>query len=196
MKVKICGLKTKEQVDIAVTHGADYLGFVFAKSTRQITPEEVKEITKNVPKEVKKVGVFVSPIQSEVEATIQQAGLDLVQIHGDLTTENYTVPLIRAIPVNGMDQEKYIKETSAEFLLFDAPPKQFVGGNGEVFDWQQLDTSSIKNKKIIIAGGLTPENVQQAKQRFNPYAVDVSSGVETNGVKDPKKIIAFLKKAT
>lgn len=196
MKVKICGLKTKEQVDVAVAHGADYLGFVFAKSTRQITPEEVKEITKNVPKEVKKVGVFVSPIQSEVEATIQQAGLDMVQIHGDLTTENYTVPLIRAIPVNGVDQEKYIKETSAEFLLFDAPPKQFVGGNGEVFDWRQLDTSSIKNKKIIIAGGLTPENVQQAKQRFNPYAVDVSSGVETNGVKDPKKIIAFLKKAT
>lgn len=195
MKVKICGLKTKEQVDVAVAYGADYLGFVFAKSKRQISPEKAKEITKNVPKEVKKVGVFVSPTQSDVEEIIQRAGLDMVQIHGASTTENFSVPLIRAIPVDGMEQEKRMEETAAEFLLFDAPPKQFVGGNGEVFDWQQLDTSAIKTKKIIIAGGLTPENVQQAKQRFDPYAVDVSSGVETNGVKDSTKIIAFLKKA-
>ncbi|OJG56142.1 hypothetical protein RV06_GL000258 [Enterococcus haemoperoxidus] len=193
--MKICGLKTKEQVDVAVAYGADYLGFVFAKSKRQISPEKAKEITKNVPKEVKKVGVFVSPTQSDVEEIIQRAGLDMVQIHGALTTENFSVPLIRAIPVDGMEQEKRMEETAAEFLLFDAPPKQFVGGNGEVFDWQQLDTSAIKTKKIIIAGGLTPENVQQAKQRFDPYAVDVSSGVETNGVKDSTKIIAFLKKA-
>ena len=196
MKVKICGLKTKEQVDLAVAHGADYLGFVFAKSKRQISPEKVKEIARNVPKEVKKVGVFVSPTQSEVEEIIKRAGLDMVQIHGELTTENFSVPWIQAIPVDGMEQEKHLKETSAEFLLFDAPPKQFVGGNGEVFDWQQLDTSAIKTKKIIIAGGLTPENVQQAKQKFHPYAVDVSSGVETNGEKDPKKIIAFLERAT
>ncbi|WP_430602962.1 phosphoribosylanthranilate isomerase [Enterococcus sp. DIV0724b] len=195
MKVKICGLKTKEQVDVAVAYGADYLGFVFAKSKRQISPEKAKEITKNVPKEVKKVGVFVSPTQSDVEEIIQRAGLDMVQIHGASTTENFSVPLIRAIPVDGMEQEKRMEETAAEFLLFDAPPKQFVGGNGEVFDWQQLDTSAIKTKKIIIAGGLTPENVQQAKKRFDPYAVDVSSGVETNGVKDSTKIIAFLKKA-
>lgn len=196
MKVKICGLKTKEQVDVAVAYGADYLGFVFAKSKRQITPEKAKEITRNVPIGVKKVGVFVSPTRSEVETIIQQAGLDMVQIHGSLMAASYSVPLIRAIPVNGAAQEKLIQETTTEYLLFDAPPKQFVGGNGEVFDWQQLDTSSIKNKKIIIAGGLTPENVQQAKQKFNPYAVDVSSGVETNGEKDPKKIIAFLEKAT
>lgn len=194
MRVKICGLKTKEHVDFAVAHGVDYLGFVFAKSKRQITPEKAREIMKNVPKKVKKVGVFVSPTQLEVEAIIQLAGLDMVQIHGSLPTESFSVPLIRAIPVEGMEQEKRIKETTAEFLLFDAPPKQFVGGNGDVFDWQQLDTSAIKHKKIIIAGGLTPENVQYAKQKFSPYAVDVSSGVETNGVKDPQKMIAFLKK--
>lgn len=195
MKVKICGLKTEEQVDTAVTNGADYLGFVFAESKRRVTPEQVKNITKIVPKKVKKVGVFVSPSLSEVEETVQRAGLDMVQIHGVLTTGKFSVPLIRAIPVAGVIQEKQIQEITTKFVLFDAPPQRFVGGNGRVFDWQQLDTSFLKNKKIIIAGGLTPANVQQAKQRFHPYAVDVSSGVETNGEKDLKKIIEFLKNA-
>lgn len=196
MKVKICGLKTEEQIDTAVTYGADYLGFVFAESKRRVTPERVKEMTKHVPEKVKKVGVFVSPSCSEVEWIVQQAGLDMVQIHGLLAAEKFSVPLIRAIPVDGLTHENLIQETATEFLLFDAPPQQFIGGNGEVFEWAQLDTSAIKDKKIIIAGGLTPENVQQAKQTFNPYAVDVSSGVETNGEKDLNKMIAFLKNAS
>jgi len=194
MKAKICGLKTKENVDLAVTSGADYLGFVFAESKRRITPEKAKEITVNVPRKVKKIGVFVSPSYEEVETIIQQANLDMVQIHGALMTEKVSVPVIRAIPVNHAVQAALSQEPETEFLLFDAPPQKFVGGNGEVFDWQQLDTSIIKNKKVFIAGGLTAENVLQAKKRFNPYAVDVSSGVETNGVKDPAKIVAFLKK--
>ncbi|WP_429951196.1 phosphoribosylanthranilate isomerase [Enterococcus sp. AZ170] len=194
MKAKICGLKTKEHVDLAVTSGADYLGFVFAESKRRITPEKAKEITVNVPRKVKKIGVFVSPSYEEVETIIQQANLDMVQIHGALMTEKVSVPVIRAIPVNHAVQAALSQEPETEFLLFDAPPQKFVGGNGEVFDWQQLDTSIIKNKKVFIAGGLTAENVLQAKKRFNPYAVDVSSGVETNGVKDPAKIVAFLKK--
>ena len=194
MKAKICGLKTKEHVDLAVTSGADYLGFVFAESKRRITPEKAKEITVNVPRKVKKIGVFVSPSYEEVETIIQQVNLDMVQIHGALMTEKLSVPVIRAIPVNHAIQAALSQEPETEFLLFDAPPQKFVGGNGEVFDWQQLDTSIIKNKKVFIAGGLTAENVLQAKKRFNPYAVDVSSGVETNGVKDPAKIVAFLKK--
>lgn len=194
MKAKICGLKTKEHVDLAVTSGADYLGFVFAESKRRITPEKAKEITVNVPRKVKKIGVFVSPSYEEVETIIQQVNLDMVQIHGALMTEKLSVPVIRAIPVNHAVQAALSQEPETEFLLFDAPPQKFVGGNGEVFDWQQLDTSIIKNKKVFIAGGLTAENVLQAKKRFNPYAVDVSSGVETNGVKDPAKIVAFLKK--
>lgn len=194
MKAKICGLKTKEHVDLAVTSGADYLGFVFAESKRRITPEKAKEITVNVPRKVKKIGVFVSPSYEEVETIIQQANLDMVQIHGALMTEKLSVPVIRAIPVNHAIQAALSQEPETEFLLFDAPPQKFVGGNGEVFDWQQLDTSITKNKKVFIAGGLTAENVLQAKKRFNPYAVDVSSGVETNGVKDPAKIVAFLKK--
>ncbi|MDA9471277.1 phosphoribosylanthranilate isomerase [Enterococcus sp. 5H] len=195
MKVKICGLKTKEHVDTAVRHGADYLGFVFAESKRQVTPEKVREITASVPKQVKKVGVFVSPNKSDVEAIIQSVGLDVVQIHGELKATQFSVPLIRAIAVDGTEQVNRIDSEKADYLLFDAPPKKFVGGNGEVFNWQQLDLTQINHKKIIIAGGLTIENVQQAKKQFHPYAVDVSSGVETNGEKDTQKIIAFLKQA-
>lgn len=195
MKVKICGLQTKEHVDLAVIHGTDYLGFVFANSPRQITSEQVKEIARDVPKEVKKVGVFVSPNRSEVEKIVQESGVDMIQIHGLLSAGNYSVPLIRAIPVNDTVTEFMVQKIPAEYLLFDAPPQHFVGGNGEVFDWQRLDTRHIQHKKIIIAGGLTAENVQQAKRIFNPYGVDVSSGVETNGEKDPNKIIAFLNKA-
>ncbi|MGG5342778.1 phosphoribosylanthranilate isomerase [Enterococcus sp. AZ192] len=195
MKAKICGLQTKEQVDTAVKNGADYLGFVFAESKRKISPDLVREITKDVPKTVKKVGVMVAPNYQEAEEIIQQAKLDMIQIHGMMATEHYSVPVIQAITVNSDEHIKMIQAVTTNYLLFDAPPQKFVGGNGQVFDWKKLDLDQLIDKKIIIAGGLTIENVQEAKERFSPYAVDVSSGVETNGVKDLKKIRAFLKKA-
>lgn len=195
MKVKICGLKTKEAVDTAVTNGADFIGFVFAKSKRKILPELVREITADVPSEVKKVGVFVSPSLAEVERIIEIAGLDIVQIHGKQLDKKPSVPLISAISVNGDLSETIISESTADYVLFDAPPQQYAGGNGETFDWEQLTREKFGEKKVFIAGGLTIENVQQAKAVFAPYAVDVSSGVETNGEKDLEKISAFLKKA-
>ncbi|WP_086348628.1 phosphoribosylanthranilate isomerase [Candidatus Enterococcus clewellii] len=195
MKVKICGLKTKEAVDTAVTNGADFIGFVFAKSKRKILPELVREITADVPSEVKKVGVFVSPSLEEVERIIEIAGLDIVQIHGKQLDKKPSVPLISAISVNGDLSETIISESTADYVLFDAPPQQYAGGNGETFDWEQLTREKLGEKKVFIAGGLTIENVQQAKAVFAPYAVDVSSGVETNGEKDLEKISAFLKKA-
>lgn len=195
MKVKICGLKTKEAVDTAVTNGADFIGFVFAKSKRKILPELVREITADVPSEVKKVGVFVSPSLAEVERIIEIAGLDIVQIHGKQLDKKPSVPLISAISVNGDLSETIISESTADYVLFDAPPQQYAGGNGETFDWEQLTREKLEEKKVFIAGGLTIENVQQAKAVFAPYAVDVSSGVETNGEKDLEKISAFLKKA-
>jgi phosphoribosylanthranilate isomerase len=191
MKVKICGLKTTEQVNTAVANGADYLGFVFAESKRQVTPEQVRSITTHVPKRIKKVGVFVSPEKAEVERIIQLAGLDFIQLHGRVKATTYSVPWIQALSV---DQEME-PATEAAYVLFDAPPKEFMGGNGQPFDWQKLDVSKWPDKKIFIAGGLTAQNVQKAIRIFQPYAVDVSSGVETKGEKDNKKIAAFLKKA-
>lgn len=108
MKVKICGLKTLEHVEVAVAHGADYLGFVFAESRRQVSSTQVKKITKTVPKNIKKVGVFVTPTVAEVEAVIQQAALDFVQIHGVHTFEdNYSVPVIQAVTVEKNNYNRY-----------------------------------------------------------------------------------------
>ncbi|MBP2098501.1 phosphoribosylanthranilate isomerase [Enterococcus rivorum] len=195
MKVKICGLKTKEQVDVAVVHGVDFLGFVFAESKRQIKAADVKKITTEVPKKVQKVGVFVSPSSQQLEEAIQEAMLDMVQIHGEMPEQKISVPYIRALPVDNLWITTVENEKEADYLLFDAPPKKYIGGNGEVFDWEVFDPKKVKDKKLFIAGGLTIENVQEAKRRFQPYAVDVSSGVETNGEKDLEKIAAFIKKA-
>lgn len=187
--IKICGLSTSAAVEAAIQSGADYLGFVFAKSPRQVTPEQVKEITATVPETIKKVGVFVSPSHEEVEATIQAAGLDLVQIHGEPLTKKVSVPMIRAVSIR---KAQPIPEPGVEdYLLLDAPPTKYMGGNGEVFDWQAVNPAELPQDKLFIAGGLTPENVVAAVHYFQPFAVDISSGVETDGKKDHKKIAAF-----
>lgn len=195
MKVKICGLKTQEQVEKAVENNADYLGFVFAESKRRVTPKQVAEITKNVPKNIKKVGVFVAPTLDNLEKIVQEAKLDMVQIHGEKSFEKCSVPIIRAVPVDNLWKTIVENDKKSDYFLFDAPPKKYIGGNGETFDWEKLEISQISDKKIFIAGGLTIENVQEAIQRLQPYGVDVSSGVETNGEKDLEKIADFIKKA-
>lgn len=195
MKVKICGLKTKEQVDVAVENNADFLGFVFAESKRKVSAKQVADITKNVPKSIKKVGVFVAPTLETIEKTIQEANLDLVQIHGEQFFDKCSVPIIQAVPVDNLWKTVVENDKKSEYFLFDAPPKKYVGGNGETFDWEQLDISKFSGSKSFVAGGLTIENVQEAIQKFQPYGVDVSSGVETNGEKDLAKIAAFIKKA-
>ncbi|MBL1228312.1 phosphoribosylanthranilate isomerase [Enterococcus sp. BWB1-3] len=196
MKVKICGLKTKEAVMAAVDGGADYIGFVFAESKRRVSAEQVRQITMDVPHTVRKVGVFVSPKIEEVEETIKTAGLDIVQIHGEYPEGTFSVPCILAGSVGRQTEPQIFEQMCrGDYLLFDAPVKQYAGGNGETFNWEELDLALFSDKKVFIAGGLTSENVQQAKAYFSPYAVDVSSGVEKDGEKDIAKIREFLKKA-
>ncbi|MBO1304603.1 phosphoribosylanthranilate isomerase [Enterococcus sp. 669A] len=197
-KIKICGLSTIEAVETAVKSGADYLGFVFAESPRQVTPEQVRAITENVPDAVKKVGVFVSPMSQEVEAIIKAADLDFVQVHGEPLTETVSVPIIRAVSIRKSTAlpEAGVPEAGVEeYLLLDAPPAKYMGGNGTVFDWEAVDPAKLPQEKLFIAGGLTPENVASAIRYFQPLAVDVSSGVETDGQKDLKKITAFCQAA-
>ena len=195
MKVKICGLSTKAAVDTAVAGGADYLGFVFAESKRRIAPQQVRDITRDVPRSVKKVGVFVSPTLPELESMIVEAGLDLVQIHGEQPDGALSVPHIVARSAEQHLTMQELEQLPGDYLLFDAPSGPYAGGNGQTFDWERLDLTLLRAKKVFIAGGLTSQNVAQAKAFFQPYAVDVSSGVETNGVKDIEKIKEFLKKA-
>ena len=188
-KVKICGLSTKEAVKTAVSAGADYIGFVFAPSKRQVTLEQAAELAKLIPVNVKKVGVFVSPSRAELLEAVDKVGLDFVQVHGkvvDKLFENLPCGSIQAVQV---DEGGHVPNSQADYLLFDAP----VAGSGQTFDWGRLDTTELA-QPFFIAGGLNEDNVEEAIQHFTPYAVDVSSGVETNGQKDHEKIRRFIER--
>ena len=188
-KVKICGLSTKEAVEVAVSAGADYIGFVFAPSKRQVTLEQAAEMAKLIPANVKKVGVFVSPNRTELLEAIEKVGLDFVQVHGQVVDdlfENLSCASIQAVQVDG---DGHVPNSQADYLLFDAP----VAGSGQTFDWGRLDTTEL-SQPFFIAGGLNEDNVEEAIQHFTPYAVDVSSGVETNGQKDHEKIRRFIER--
>ncbi|RGM74164.1 phosphoribosylanthranilate isomerase [Streptococcus ilei] len=189
-KVKICGLSTVEAVETAVLAGADYIGFVFAASKRQVSLEQAQELAKRVTGKTKIVGVFVSPSLEDLEQAIGRVPLDMVQIHGtfdEVLIPLISVPVIRAFQLS--DQEAQVS-SQADYLLFDAP----VAGSGQTFDWGLLKDQKIQ-QDFFIAGGLTVDNVRQARETFQPYAVDVSSGVETDGRKDIEKIKAFIEGA-
>ena len=188
-KVKICGLSTKEAVKTAVSAGADYIGFVFAPSKRQVTVEQATELAKFIPSHIQKVGVFVSPSRVELLEAVDKVGLDFVQVHGqvvDKLFENLPCGSIQAVQV---DEGGHVPNSQANYLLFDAP----VAGSGQTFDWGRLDTTGLA-QPFFIAGGLNEDNVARAIQHFSPFAVDVSSGVETDGQKDHEKIRRFIER--
>ena len=188
-KVKICGLSTKEAVKTAVSAGADYIGFVFAPSKRQVTVEQAIELVKFIPSHIQTVGVFVSPSRAELLEAVDKVGLDFAQVHGqvvDKLFENLPCGSIQAVQI---DEGGHVPNSQADYLLFDAP----VAGSGQTFDWGQLDTTEL-SQPFFIAGGLNEDNVEEAIQHFTPFAVDVSSGVETDGQKDHEKIRRFIER--
>ena len=188
-KVKICGLSNIEAVETAVSAGADYIGFVFAPSKRQVTVEQAIELVKFIPSHIQTVGVFVSPSRAELLEAVDKVGLDFVQVHGqvvDKLFENLPCGSIQAVQV---DEGGHVPNSQADYLLFDAP----VAGSGQTFDWGQLDTTELA-QPFFIAGGLNEDNVARAIQHFSPFAVDVSSGVETDGQKDHEKIRRFIER--
>ena len=188
-KVKICGLSTKEAVKTAVSAGADYIGFVFAPSKRQVTVEQAIELAKFIPSHIQKVGVFISPSRAELLEAVDKVGLDFVQVHGQVADdlfEDLSCASIQAVQVDG---DGHVPNSQADYLLFDAP----VAGSGQTFDWGQLDTTEL-SQPFFIAGGLNEDNVARAIQHFSPFAVDVSSGVETDGQKDHEKIRRFIER--
>ena len=188
-KVKICGLSNIEAVKTAVSAGADYIGFVFAPSKRQVTVEQAIELVKFIPSHIQTVGVFVSPSRAELLEAVDKVGLDFAQVHGqvvDKLFENLPCGSIQAVQI---DEGGHVPNSQADYLLFDAP----VAGSGQTFDWGQLDTTEL-SQPFFIAGGLNEDNVEEAIQHFTPFAVDVSSGVETDGQKDHEKIRRFIER--
>ena len=188
-KVKICGLSTKEAVKTAVSAGADYIGFVFAPSKRQVTVEQATELAKFIPSHIQKVGVFISPSWAELLEAVDKVGLDLVQVHGQVADDLFEDLPCASIQAVQVDRDGHVPNSQADYLLFDAP----VAGSGQTFDWGRLDTTELA-QPFFIAGGLNEDNVARAIQHFSPFAVDVSSGVETNGQKDHEKIRRFIER--
>lgn len=196
-RVKICGITRIEDALAAVDHGADAIGLVFySPSPRYLTIEQAVAVTAALPPFVCVVALFVNPAVSEVKAVLSAINVDLLQFHGDesdIDCKQYGLPYLKAVRVKS--DTNLIQYASryqhAKALLLDTYSDSAVGGTGQVFDWQLIP----KNMPlpIILAGGLTPQNVADAIHQVQPYAVDVSGGVEqSKGIKDSTKIAAFM----
>ncbi len=197
MKIKICGLKEVRHAVQAAEMGADFLGFVFAESPRKVTPEQALGIIRELPSKVLKVGVFVDEDDCIINETVTFCGLDLVQFHGRETPEDcrkILCPVIKGIRVKDgeslPEMEPY--RDCVEMFLLDTYVRGLAGGTGKTFDWSLARPAS-RYGKVLLAGGLTPGNVKSAVAAARPFGVDVSSGVETGGIKDPVKIEAFIR---
>lgn len=205
-KVKMCGISKVETIPAVVEAKPDYMGLVFAPSKRQVTVEQAKTLVEALHKQckeqndtvsIKTVGVFVNETLDNLVTIANEANLDVVQLHGDedeafiqSLKERTNVEVWKAIQIrSAADAEAWI-DSSADMLLFDAYHKDERGGTGDVFDWSCLDTFE---RPFMLAGGIDSTNVARAIRTVRPYGIDISSGIETNGVKDDEKITAFTK---
>lgn len=200
VKVKICGITRLEDALAAAEFGADALGFVFyEKSPRYVRPEIAAEIIAQLPPFITSVGLFVNPDAAAVQTIIAHTALDLLQFHGDENNAfcaQFTRPFIKAIRMaEALDLHKEIeKYPGARGILLDAYDPQRYGGTGHTFEWSRVHGGL--PKPIIVAGGLTPENVAQAVAMTHPWGVDVSGGVEqSKGIKQRSLIEAFMRGA-
>ena len=197
-RVKICGITRVQDAMAAVNSGADAIGLVFYEdSPRAISIENARAIVQKLPPFVTVVGLFVDPSPKDVAAVLHRVSLDLLQFHGnELPSEcaAYSKPYIKAIKVKEGDDiaAQVSKYTTARGVLLDTYDPRLPGGTGRVFDWTKIPKKL--DKPLILAGGLTAENVWQAISKVRPFAVDVSGGVEAaKGIKDPEKIAAFMR---
>ena len=197
MWVKICGITNLSDALMCVEAGADALGFIFVEGTpRSIDPAVVEEIIRSLPPFVTTVGVFVNRPVEEVEGIANALALSLVQLHGDESPEyceTLRVRFIKAFRVKEADDLAVLPQyPGAKAYLLDPFVPGKLGGTGRTLDWE-LAVKAKAYGRIILAGGLTPENVAEAVRRVEPYAVDVSSGVEASpGRKDPEKVKRFI----
>ena len=195
-KVKICGIKTLSDAKFAVDYGADAIGFVFAESIRNVSKEKARAIVRKLPPFVTTVGLFVNDTAENIEAICRFCGLDTIQFHGNerpsLLNKLKAFKTIKAFRIQNEKDIIPIRKYKPDAILLDGYSENKMGGTGTSFDWKivkKLRTSI----PVIVAGGLTHLNVSQAIRIVNPYAVDVSSGVESiPGKKDRKLIKKFI----
>lgn len=220
MWIKICGNTTLEDTQLAVKHGADAVGFVFARSPRQMTPEAARQITAYLPRSIEKYGVFVDADFDEIVDTTREAGLTGVQLHAadetglaarlrrhfaGLAGDSRRFSILQVLHYDAdvdrfAAQLRALREHAAvDAVLIDSRTAAKPGGTGKVFDWNAARESFAREAphlRLIVAGGLQPENIAQAIATLRPWGVDVVSGVEAQpGKKDPQRVAAFIRTA-
>lgn len=197
-KVKICGLRREKDILLVNDCKPDYIGFVFAKSKRQVSGETAAKLKQLLNPDIQAVGVFVNASIEEIAELCEKHIIDEVQLHGDedqdyiLELKKYVKnPIIKAVRVKNTEQILEAEKLPCDMLLLDTYTKGQYGGSGTTFDYELIPKL---RKPYFLAGGLTIENVTQAIMCCKPYAVDVSSGVETDGWKDAEKVRSLIEK--
>lgn len=192
-KIKICGLMRQQDIDAVNEAGPDYIGFVFAESRRQVTPQQAELLKRRLDPKIQAAGVFVNAPIEEVVEICRQGIIDLIQLHGSETTDyirqlktRTDKPVIKAVSMQKGLSGQQLMEIPSDYLLLD----QGKGGTGKTFDWKLIP--EIK-RPFFLAGGLGPDNLAEAIRQVQPFAVDLSSGVETDGKKDREKILQAVR---
>lgn len=196
-KVKICGLTRMEDAAWANALKPDYVGFVFAESRRRVTPETAARIAERIDHAVKRVGVFVNPSMDDIRQAIAVCPLDILQLHGEESPafcEETGMPIWKAFRMRGPEVLERLDAYRVDAYVLDGHHPCSYGGTQVPFPWEWAEHFDFNGKPVVLAGGLTADNVTEALHRVRPWAVDVSSGVETDGVKNAGKIAAFIER--
>jgi phosphoribosylanthranilate isomerase len=199
LKVKICGLKRAQDAIWANSLRPDFIGFVFAQSKRRVSAAEASYISNAISDDILRVGVFVNPSKDDIEHVLKCVRLDIIQLHGDespVFCESLKLPVWKAFRVSSAESLKLIKEyeDKVDAVVLDGFSEESFGGTGKAFDWR-LTARENFNIPVVLAGGLNCMNIEKACGIVKPDVVDVSSGVETDGFKDPAKVGEFVRKA-
>lgn len=200
-RIKVCGITRVSDAEVAVAAGVDAIGLMFyPKSSRLISVGQARELVSVIPALVSAVAVFADPGESEVREVVDQVAIDILQFHGDETSDfcqSFGRPYIKGVRMKAADslEQAMRAHPAARGFLVDAYDPAMVGGTGHRFDWNTI--AAELRPSIILAGGLTPDNVAAAVQAVAPLAVDVSSGVESApGIKDPERVKKFVAAVT
>ena len=203
--IKVCGLRRIQDIEYANSLKPDYIGFIFAKSKRQITSREAIDLKDELDPDIKTVGVFVNEDVENLLDISASVGLDVIQLHGDedksyvkelkkgLDLRRISPEIWKAIRVKNKESLEHIELLEVDGILLDTYSKEAYGGLGETFDWNIVGGLNL-DKKIILAGGLDEENVKLAKNIVKPDIIDVSSGIETEEFKDYEKMKIFIER--
>lgn len=200
-KIKICGLTRECDMDYVNEAHPDYIGLVFAPSRRQVTLQDARSLRNRLTDDIQVVGVFVNEQPQLVESLLEEGIIDIAQLHGreDITYVEHLKKRTECCIIKAMPSDREAKagiykayeEAGVDYFLFDSSDGLRMGGTGKTFDWKRIPKVSVP---CFLAGGLCAANVEEAMKRVQPYALDISSGVEINGYKDREKILEIVRR--